>query len=568
MGMIVKEHPLYQKLNELKLIDGLDLQGQAIGNPEADIPDLIVSHGLATLPGMLLVLEDFYNLPGIFLGEFKSEFDALSLASEDICKEMSFIPLAQTDDRICLAMADPWDIDARNFVEMKTGKVVDPIIAIKSDINGSVDKQYGSSEVLSQAIQNLVGDVGMADDSEMQKPDFQIEWEDAPVIKLVNYIFQQGISLRASDIHLEPEENSSNLRYRIDGVLHKYPSPPPEIYKAVVSRIKVLANLDVTESRFPQDGRISFKMGIRTIDFRISIIPFYHGEGVDIRILDKSRVSLDLDSLGFPEDQYKQYSKAFNSPHGLILVSGPTGSGKTTTLYATLKIVATPDKKTITIEDPVEYDMKGIEQSQVREDIGYNFAMGLRAMLRHDPDIMMIGEMRDLESAEIGVRSALTGHLVFSTIHTNDSVSAITRLTDMGIKPYLVSAVLQMVLAQRLVRRLCKKCRKLVSIEKKKFEELGLDKASLDELDDNVKVYEPVGCKACKNLGYLGRIGIFEILDAEKLFRHTKEPNMTLQDMTDLALKLGMRNLRASGLKRVIEGTTSLKEILKVTADY
>lgn len=568
MGIIVKEHPLYQKLNDLKLLVGLDLQDQDIDNPEADIPDLIVSHGFTTLPGMLSVLEDFYCLPGVCLGGFKSEFDALSLASEDICKEMSFIPLAQTDERICLAMADPWDIDARNYIEMKTGKVVDPMIAIKSDINGSIDKQYGSSEVLSQAIQNLVGDAGMADETAMQKPDFQIEWEDAPVIKLVNYIFQQGISLRASDIHLEPEENSSSLRYRIDGALHKYPSPPPEIYKAVVSRIKVLANLDVTESRFPQDGRISFKMGIRTIDFRISIIPFYHGEGVDIRILDKSRVSLDLNTLGFPEDQYKQYSKAFNSPHGLILVSGPTGSGKTTTLYATLKIVATPDKKTITIEDPVEYDMKGIEQSQVREDIGYNFAMGLRAMLRHDPDIMMIGEMRDLESAEIGVRSALTGHLVFSTIHTNDSVSSITRLSDMGIKPYLVSAVLQMVLAQRLVRRLCKKCRKLVTIEKKKFEELGLDKASLDELDDNIMIYNPVGCNDCKNLGYKGRIGIFEILDAEQLFRHTKDPNMTLQDLTDLALKLGMRNLRASGLKRVIEGTTSLKEILKVTADY
>jgi len=568
MGLIVKEHPLYQKLNELKLLNSIDFEKQEIGNPQADIPDLIVTHGVETLPAMISVLEDFYQLPGVCLSEFKSEFDALSLASEDICKEMSFIPLAQTDDRICLAMADPWDIDTRNFIEMKTGKVVDPVIAMKSDINGSVDKQYGSSEVLSQAIQNLVGDSGAMDQADIQKPDFQIEWEDAPVIKLVNYIFQQGISLRASDIHLEPGENTTSLRYRIDGVLHKYPSPPPEIFKAVVSRIKVLANLDVTENRFPQDGRISFKMGIRTIDFRVSIIPFYHGEGVDIRILDKSRVSLDLNILGFPQDQYKQYSKAFNSPHGLILVSGPTGSGKTTTLYATLKIVATPDKKTLTIEDPVEYDMKGIEQSQVREDIGYTFAMGLRAMLRHDPDIMMIGEMRDLESAEIGVRSALTGHLVFSTIHTNDSVSAITRLTDMGVKRYLVNAVLQMVLAQRLVRRLCKKCRKLVTVDKKRFEELELDKASLDELDDKVQVYNPVGCNACKNLGYKGRIGIFEILDAANLFRHARDPNMTLQDMTDLAIKLGMRTLRASGLRRVIDGTTSLAEVLKVTADY
>jgi len=566
MAVISKNHPLYKKIEELKLLEKINVED--FKSPYTEIPDFFVKNGTLVGSRMLKILEGIYSLPSISLNGFKSNPDALAKIPEEFCNEMSLLPMGVSKTHISLAMADPWDIDTLDYVKMKTGLILEPVIALKSDIEKTAEKLYSTTDALSRAISDIVGDESISAEEKKKKPAFKIEWEDAPVIKLVNYIFQQGISLRASDIHLEPEEKSSSLRYRIDGVLHHFPAPPPEIYKAVVSRIKVLANLDVSESRFPQDGRISFSMGIRTIDFRISVIPFIHGEGVDIRILDKSRIALELKLLGFPQDQYKTYSQAFTSPHGLIIVCGPTGSGKTTTLYATLKIIATPDKKTITIEDPVEYEMNGVQQIRVREDIGFNFEMGLKAILRHDPDIMMIGEMRDLESAEMAIRSALTGHLVLTTLHTNDSVSAITRLIDMGIKDYLVPAVTRMVLSQRLVRKLCTQCKKKVKATKERFEELQLDQASLSELPDTFEIYKEVGCDACKNLGYKGRSGIFEVLDAENLFRHAQIRKMSLQELEDLAIKLGMRPLRASGLKKVIQGITSLEEIMKVTADY
>ena len=566
MGEInLKQTPLYQFFDRQKLFDGLSLP--QLDNPYADIPSFLVSQGVIVRKVMMHTLMDYYKLPGAYLQDFQSENEALALLTEDFCRQRIVIPLNSNKKRLSLAMADPGDLDTIGYVRMKTGLIVEPVIALKTEILDSIARQYGSSEVLSKAISDIMGE-GVADEMKDHKKSGPIEWEDAPVIKLVNYIFQQGISLGASDIHLEPQEKGSSLRYRVDGVLHPYTAPPKELYEAVVSRIKVLANLNVSEQRLPQDGRITFKMGIRTIDFRISIMPFVFGEGVSIRILDKSRVSLDLDLLGLEEDQYKLYSKAFRSPHGLILVAGPTGSGKSTTLCATLKIITTPEKNIITVEDPVEYEIKGIQQSPVREDIGYSFETGLRSILRHDPDIIMIGEMRDLESAEMAVRSALTGHLVFSTIHTNDSISAFTRLTDMGIKKYLVFAVLRMVLSQRLVRVLCNKCKKAENVEKARFSSLGLTQEFLDQMQDEATIYKPVGCDACKNLGYLGRKAIFEVLDAAELVKNIRDPDMPLKDLHDLAIKLGMVTLRASALRKVLEGSTSMDEVLKITADF
>jgi type IV pilus assembly protein PilB len=561
---LLENHPLLAALRDQVAGDLPDLGDSTA--PYAELPARLVAAHQVTGPRMLEILSRASGLPPIDLHGFSGDSEALGLLPRESCDYWRILPLAVSGDRLALAMADPWDLDAVTFVEMKCGRLVEPLVCLEDARQEAAARLYASSDVLGRAIQEIVGEA--APRQKERAPAAPIEREDAPVIKLVNYIIEQGVNLGASDIHLEPTEDGGRVRYRIDGTLHEIVKPPAGMYTSAVSRIKVMAGLDVSESRFPQDGRMSVAVGRREVDLRVSTIPFADGEGAVLRILDKTGVTLDLEALGYPMDLYPLYERGYKAPHGMILVAGPTGSGKSTTLYATVKTICTPEIKVISVEDPVEYRLKGMMQSPIHEEYGYTFEMGLRAILRHDPDVVMIGEIRDQVSAEIAVRAALTGHLVFSTIHTNDSVQALTRLQDMGIPDYLVRAVLRTVISQRLVRRLCPVCRRPVSESKATFERLGLDPEGLKGLSDTVTVYEPVGCPECKNIGYRGRTAIFEVLDAVTLFRHSTGQERSVQELTDLALRLGLRTLRANGLRRVLDGTTSLQEVLKVTSDY
>ncbi|MBS2037545.1 type II/IV secretion system protein [bacterium] len=553
-------HPLLQRLAE-----HFPSAQIPSGIPLSELPDRLVQEEQVPAEEMLALLRNTYGSPWVKISAVNPEPTALGVLNLELCKFWRCLPIALTADSLVLAMADPWDYDALQFVRMRCGKRVETVLCLHTPLQEAIVRAYSSAAALGLTISDLVGEADQ-DTTQIQKT--AVEEKDAPIIKLVQAILEQGLASRASDIHLEPTPNGGRVRYRIDGKLHEMIEPPGNLFAPVVSRIKVLSNLDVSETRFPQDGRITLSVGRRKIDFRVSTIPFADGEGVVLRILDKGNLTLELGALGFPEHLLPTYEKAIRSPHGLVLVAGPTGSGKSTTLYATIKEVLTPDVKVISVEDPVEYRLAGMEQSPIREDIGYTFDMGLRAILRHDPDIVMIGEMRDKNSAEIAVRTALTGHLVFSTVHTNDSLQAVTRLVDMGVPDYLVRATLRTVLSQRLVRLLCRQCRQPQQIETARLLEYGLDAEAASHLKQEVTVYGPGGCDNCKGLGYLGRQGIYELLDAGLLFSHLSVGETTLESLKAKAAGLGLLNLRQNGLRRALDGFTSVDEVVKVTADF
>ena len=392
--------------------------------------------------------------------------------------------------------------------------------------------------------------------------DEELNEDQSPVVKEVWRILRQGIRLGASDIHLEPEKDFVTLRYRIDGVLHTFAAPEKERYSAVVSRIKVISDLDIAEKRLPQDGRISTELESREYDLRVSILPNVHGEGVCIRILDSSTAGRPLEKMGFDPELLQRYEQVIRKPHGIVLVTGPTGSGKSTTLYSTLSRINTPERKLITVEDPVEYKLAGMQQVPIKPDIGYTFGVGLKAILRHDPDIIMLGEIRDLDSAQIAFRAALTGHLLFSTLHTNSAAQAVLRLVDMGLPKYQVVAGLNGVLAQRLVRVLCPHCKQESKLTPEQIKEFDLPTDSGGE-----KIYEPGGCGKCDNLGFKGRTGVHEFIRITPEMKRLKEDEISTASLEDLARQDGFQSLRESALKKLFQGETSLSEVIAVTDD-
>ena len=562
---LANNHPLTLAIRKNPHLAKIELPESP--HPYSTVPSLLVERGFIPREEMLHILEDFYEVPVWNLGDLKPVPSLLTSISRGYCQDTNSLPLVADDREILVAMADPWDQTVLLYYFTKTGKRVYPLLALSSDLQEAISRFYSTSQTLDTEIKGIIARQTSAVKDWHQGLEV-LEDKDAPVVRLVDYILQQAMALSASDIHLEPHRGFNSLRYRVDGVLHFYEAPPPGLYDEVVSRIKVLANMNVSETRIPQDGRITYKTGDKSAEFRVSVMRFARGEGVVLRLLDKTGVTLDIRKIGFPDDLIPSLEKSFQSPHGLILATGPTGSGKSTTLYAILKEIATPEKKVISVEDPMEFEMDTVCQSTVRADIGYTFASGMRSILRHDPDIVMIGEMRDKESSEIAVQAALTGHLVLSSLHTNDSVSAVTRLVDMGIQYFLVSATVKLVLAQRLVRVLCPHCKTEKIIDSENFEDYGLPVQRIEKLPKKVTLYEPAGCKMCQNIGYKGRIAVFEVLDASNLFRHIKDRSASLQELTDEALKLGLRTLRVNGLLKVLSGTTSLEEIMKITSDY
>jgi len=459
-------------------------------------------------------------------------------------------------------MSDPLDVETQSAIRLRTGYDLRVYIAAETEINEQLEKLYGGDEGSSEKLIETMTDVFADDENIEHLRDLASE---VPVIRMVNLIISRAVESRSSDIHIEPFEKELRLRYRVDGVLHNIDPPPNQLRAAIISRIKLMAKLNIAERRLPQDGRIKLKVLGKEIDLRVSTLPTMYGESVVMRILDKSNSSLiDLRRLGFPEDSYDKVCEMTSKPHGIFLVTGPTGSGKTTTLYSAMKRINTPDRKIITIEDPVEYQMDGINQIHVNTQIGLTFGAGLRHIVRQDPDIIMIGEIRDLETAEIAIRSALTGHLVFSTLHTNDAPSAVTRLVDMGVEDYLLASSLIGILAQRLVRVNCQHCKAPELTPSKALADAGFDIKGLGEF---VQLQRGKGCEQCDFSGYESRKGIFELLDIDEEMRRLM---VTKSDSTVLkaqAVRSGMRTLKDDGWAKVLAGDTTPDEVLRVTQE-
>ena len=481
---------------------------------------------------------------------------ALSLP-EALCRRHVVLPIAIRDDRLVLAMADPGNVFALDDVRTITGREIEPVVAAATEIEQVIQKYAGmrrQADLLSEA-----GDE-FAAESETRLED-SVGIDDAPVVQLVQAIMMQATSSRASDIHVEPGQDGVRVRFRVDGVLHEAMHVPKQMQAGLISRLKVMADLDIAERRLPQDGRISLRLGSKSYDLRVASLPTVWGEKVVARILDKSDALLALDDLGLRGSAYERYEHAFRKPYGTILVTGPTGSGKSTTLYATLNVLNDKERNIFTVEDPVEYRLPGVNQIQVNARARLTFASALRSILRADPDVVLIGEVRDPETAQIAVEAALTGHLVLSTLHTNDAPSAITRLVEMGVETFLVASALDAVVAQRLARRLCDRCKEAYTPSAEELHEAGFN----DEITSGTPTFfRPVGCRGCANTGYHGRMGLYEVmLMSEKIERLTVD-RASSDDIRAMAVAEGMEGLREDGLRKAAEGITSLTEIARV----
>jgi general secretion pathway protein E len=479
-------------------------------------------------------------------------------------REARALPVREDETELALAMADPTDEYTIGAFRMATGRTVKPMVAIPTELEAALERLYGAGK---SALGQIVGDVEQRGDDFTFDADIQQLKDlaaEAPVIRLVSLIITNALEQRASDIHIEPFENRLVVRYRIDGVLHEVESPPRRFSAAVISRVKIMANLDIAERRLPQDGRIRLRVQGKEIDLRVSTVPTMHGESVVMRILDKGGVALDFRRLGFEEDTLKAFLDILLQPYGILLVTGPTGSGKTTTLYTALDKLNQPDVKILTVEDPVEYQMPGINQIQVKPQIDLTFANALRSIVRQDPDVIMIGEIRDLETAEIAVQSALTGHLVLSTVHTNDAPATVNRLLDMGVDDYLLTSTIIGILAQRLVRTLCPHCKEPYAALPELVDELGLRRYS-DEPE--IRLHHAKGCPQCAQTGYSGRIGIYEVLPMTDPLRSLVMKHATATDLRDEAIREGMLTMYEDGLRKAVRGVTTLEEVLRVTRE-
>jgi len=556
--------PLGQLLLERGLISEEDLKNALVLQQERTdkIGRILIDLGYVAERDILAVVSDQLKVP-IFDGEYPAvpiEADRLPFR---FLRAFNVIPVHLENGVLRIVMADPLDLETQNSIRLRTGFAVQVFLGVEAEIQAQLERLYGGEEENStEKLIETLGDFGADDENIEHLRDLASE---APVIRLVNLIISRAIESRASDIHLEPFEKELRLRYRVDGVLQNMDPPPNALRAAIISRIKLMAKLNIAERRLPQDGRIKLKVLGREIDLRVSTLPTMYGESVVMRILDRSNSSLiDLRRLGFPDDLYEKICQMTSKPHGIFLVTGPTGSGKSTTLYSALKRINIPDRKIITIEDPIEYQMDGINQIHVNPQIGLTFAAGLRHIVRQDPDVIMIGEIRDLETADIAIRSSLTGHLVFSTVHTNDAPSAVTRLVDMGVEDYLLASSLIGILAQRLVRVNCKECKKPETVPSGLLHEAGFDVTGLGEF---VELQKGSGCKQCDYTGYESRIGIFELLDIDDPMRHLIVKTADATVLKAEAVRLGMRTLKQDGWSKVLAGLTTPDEVLRVTQE-
>jgi type IV pilus assembly protein PilB len=563
----------YLKLGEILVKEGIISQAQLddcikIQAKEGGrLGEILLKTGVATEEDIVVALGKQLNLPYVTLGAGLLKPSADQNLDLVISKEFAIknlvLPLSKTMNSLTFAITDPLDVILIDNLRKMTNCEINPVIATKTEILKAIDEFYGKRDILKAAVkesynrpQEFERPVLEVNTEELSIDRLIARAEEAPVVKLVDLIVKQAIDERASDIHVEPFKDKMSLRYRIDGVLHEIPPPAKHLHLPITSRIKILAKLDIAEKRLPQDGGFTVRIEGRSIDLRISVMPTIYGEKIVMRILDKEGMTLDLSTMGFLPQQLESFRKAIHMPYGLVFMTGPTGSGKSTSLYASLGEIKSPTKNIVTVEDPVEYHMEGINQVQIKPEIGLTFASALRAFLRQDPDIMMVGEVRDLETAQICVRSALTGHLVLSTLHTNDAASAITRLIDIGVEPYLLMPSLVVIVAQRLVRRLCSECKEAYEAtpeERERFN-LGSD-----------LIYRAKGCDKCNHIGYRGRTCIGEVLFIDDEVRQHIVAGVNAQQLKKIACERGMMTLYESGIRKVAAGITSLEEALSAT---
>src|SRR5437899_2913962 len=561
LSLASETKPLGQLLRERGLNSEDDLEnGLAVQQEKPDkLGRILIDLGYVAERDVLATISDQLKVP-----VFGAEYPAVPIEPDRLpfrfLRTCNVIPVHLQNNIRTLVLAEPLDLETQNSIRLRTGFALQIFLASEAEIQAQLERLYGGEENTTEKLIETLGDFGVDDENIEHLRDLASE---APVIRLVNLIISRAIESRASDIHIEPFEKELRLRYRVDGVLQNMDPPPNALRAAIISRIKLMAKLNIAERRLPQDGRIKLKVLGREIDLRVSTLPTMYGESVVMRILDRSNSSLiDLRRLGFPDDLYEKICQMTSKPHGIFLVTGPTGSGKSTTLYSALKRINIPDRKIITIEDPIEYQMDGINQIHVNPQIGLTFAAGLRHIVRQDPDVIMVGEIRDLETADIAIRSALTGHLVFSTLHTNDAPSAVTRLVDMGVEDYLLASSLIGILAQRLVRVNCAECKR-----PEKVSAAVLRQASFDANGETVELQKGQGCQRCDYTGYESRIGIFELLDIDDAMRRLI---VTTADSTVLkaeAVRSGMRTLKEDGWNKVLAGITRPDEVLRVTQE-
>jgi type IV pilus assembly protein PilB len=499
------------------------------------------------------------GLEFVDLSEFPIDPSSASLIPESVARRYRALPIGQRDGTLLVAMSDPANVYALDDIRTITGREVQPVVATAADVTAAIRKYNNMGDQVEQ-LAGEASDAAEGDDMHLDAmPDTAVE--DAPIVKLVHMLLTRAVGERASDVHIEPSERDVRVRFRVDGVLHEVMRSPKNIQGGLISRLKVMADINIAEKRVPQDGRVSLRVGATGVDLRVATLPTVFGEKVVIRILNKESVLLRLEDLGFSDDAYKRFETSFRKPYGAILVTGPTGSGKSTTLYATLNIVNSPDRNIITVEDPVEYRLPGVNQIQVNNKAGMTFAAALRSILRADPDIILIGEIRDHETALIAVESALTGHLVLSTLHTNDAPSAITRLTEMGVETFLVASAIDCVVAQRLARQLCDRCKESYTPTEAELQAAGFPEHEWAEIHE---LHRPVGCTACGKTGYLGRLGLYEVMQVtEEIERLTVERAQS-DRIRQVALEHGMTPLRVDGLNKAKAGKTSVEEVLRV----
>ena len=555
-----------QLLIEKNLLSPQELQnGLALQRERREkIGRILLDLGYLAEKDLMTVLSEQHKAPLISVSELPVAPLEVEKLSSKFLKQFNVLPLDLKENVLTVAMSDPSDTDTLESLRMFTGYSCRVLLGQEGDIAEVLERFYGSGGSVAKVSDETSDTLGEYAEGGEDIEHLRDMASEVPVIRLVNNLVSRAVERRASDIHIEPFEKEFRVRYRIDGILQTVEAPPVNLKAAIISRVKLMAKLNIAERRLPQDGRIKLKVLGKEIDLRVSTLPTLYGESVVMRILDKSDSSaFDLRRLGFPENLLARIEKLTSMPHGILLVTGPTGSGKSTTLYSAMKRINLPDKKIITIEDPVEYQMDGINQIHVNAQIGLTFAAGLRHIVRQDPDVIMIGEIRDLETAEIAIRSALTGHLVFSTLHTNDAPSAITRLVDMGVENYLLSSCLIGVLAQRLVRIICRHCRVEYWEEPERLKALGLEVQG----HSKAKVYRGQGCEQCGFTGYESRKGIFELMEPDDEIRKMIVANESSNIIANYAHKQGMRTLREDGVEKVLEGTTTLDEVLRVTQD-
>ncbi|HEY6273069.1 MAG TPA: type IV-A pilus assembly ATPase PilB [Terriglobales bacterium] len=547
------------------------LRAQKQSGPSSRLGSTLVQLGYVSDEEITNFLSRQYGVPAINLQYFEIDPGVVKLIPEETAKRYQIIPLSRVGASLTIAMVDPTNVFAMDDIKFMTGFNIEPVVASEPAIAEAIVKAYGLTEPQQENVDELLASMDEADvelqaeQAEMDLAELEKSADEAPIVKLVNIIMSDAVKRGASDIHIEPYEREYRVRFRIDGVLQAIMSPPLRLKDAITSRIKIMAKMDISEKRLPQDGRIMLKMQAggkkKQLDFRVNCLPTLWGEKVVMRLLDKENLRLDMTKLGFEAESLERYQRAVLKPYGMVLVTGPTGSGKTNTLYSSVSLLNKPDTNIITAEDPVEFQLHGVNQVQMKESIGLNFAAALRAFLRQDPNVILVGEIRDFETAEIAIKAALTGHLVLSTLHTNGAPETISRLMNMGIEPFLVATAVHLICAQRLVRRICGECREEVPLPPQAKVEAGYT----PEEAKTVKIFKGRGCPVCNGTGYKGRAGLYEVMEVDDEMRELILIGASAVELKKKAIEHGMMTLRRSGLVKIADGVTTLEEVARET---